>query len=235
MKPWYAGESEQDARLPYTTPGVHGRALHMSQTQQESDTVIVVSTDFGRFYISRIVPAQQRHRHFADVDILPQKKAPTVNTERLVGNAELFPYRDKYPRVKLWCSVCTSCDLPDLVAGCPYKTLLVLWMVSPNPPPSSILLPKSTLDSSVLMTITLEPLVRRLTIHGKETISNARPLPQTTHSDQRLNPSPAKSTDLLRRFIEAFKEVESYRYARRDWSCSGHVLNNLQKWKFDPR
>lgn len=159
--------------------------------------------------------------------ILPQKKTPTVNAERLVGNAELFPYRDKYPRMKLWRNVCTSCDLPDLVAGCPYKTLLVLWMVSPNPPPSSTLLPKSTLDSSVLMTITLEPLVRRLTLHGKETISNARPLPQTTHSDQRLNPSPAKSTDLLQRFIEAFKEVESYRYARRDWSCSRHVLNNF--------
>jgi len=86
-------------------------------------------------------------------------------------------------------------------------------MLSPNLPsqiPSSVLLPKSIPDSPVLMTITLEPLVRHSTVSGKETIINVRP-PHTIHSEHPLNPSPAKSTNLLQRFVEDFKEVDSYR------------------------
>lgn len=114
-------------------------------------------------------------------------------------------------------------------------------MVSPNlssPLSSSIPLSKHTSDSSVLMTITLEPLVRHSPANGKETIVVSRPTPPQPHvtqQDRPLNSNPAKSTDLLQRFIEAYSEVKSYRYVRRDWSCSRHVLNaSLQKWQFDP-
>lgn len=71
------------------------------------------------------------------------------------------------------------------------------------------------------MTITLEPSVRHSAVIGKETIVNPRLTapPPTAQSDQPLNSSPAKSTNLLQNFIEAFKEVESYRYVRR----AGHV------------
>jgi len=63
------------------------------------------------------------------------------------------------------------------------------------------------------MTITLEPLIRRSTVSGKEAVVNVnvQPPPHATHSDQPLNSSPAKSTNLLQRFVEDFKEVESYR------------------------
>jgi hypothetical protein len=69
------------------------------------------------------------------------------------------------------------------------------------------------------MTINIEPPARHSVVNGKETIADVRPapaLPRTTHSDQPLNSSPAKSTNLLQNFIEAFKEVESYRYVQRD-------------------
>lgn len=69
------------------------------------------------------------------------------------------------------------------------------------------------------MTITLEPLVRHSLANGKETIVVSRPAPPQPHitkSDQSLNASPAKATNLLQSFIEAYKEVESYRYVRRD-------------------
>lgn len=87
-------------------------------------------------------------------------------------------------------------------------------MLSPNlpsQPPSSVLRPKNIPDSPVLMTIALEPSVRHSTISGKETIVNVLPPPHTTHSEQPLNSSPAKSTNLLQRFVEDFKEVDSYR------------------------
>jgi len=78
------------------------------------------------------------------------------------------------------------------------------------------------------MTITLEPLVRHSAVHGKEAIVHTRsvppPPPQTTRSDQPLNSSPARSTNLLRTFIEGFKEVDSYRCVRRDRLCCRHVL-----------
>ena len=86
-------------------------------------------------------------------------------------------------------------------------------MVSPNLPtrlPSSPLLSKNIPDSPVLMTITLEPLVRRSTISSKETILNVLPPLRATHPDHPLTSSPAKSTNLLQRFIEDFREVESY-------------------------
>lgn len=101
-------------------------------------------------------------------------------------------------------------------------------MISPNLP--SLLPPSTpqlnhTPDSPILMTITLEPLVRHSTLGGKDVLVTARPtptLPQTTQTDQPLNSSPAKSTSLLQGFIEAFKEVESYRYVRRNQRlCSG--------------
>ena len=118
-----------------------------------------------------------------------------------------------------------------------------LSMVSPNLPSllsSSIPRSKRTSDPSVLMTITLEPLVRLSPANGKETILVSRPVPpqpRATQSDQPLNSTPARATNLLQSFIEAYKEVESFRYVRRDWSCSWHVLKHipLQKWKFDPR
>ena len=107
-------------------------------------------------------------------------------------------------------------------------------MVSPRlPSPLSSPIPhsKRTSGSSILMTITLEPLIRQTTAAagGKDAIVNSRsaPPPQhTTQTDQPLNSSPAKSTNLLQNFIEAFKEVESYRYVRRDWSCPWHVLTH---------
>ena len=64
------------------------------------------------------------------------------------------------------------------------------------------------------MTITLEPSVRHSAASGKEAIVGPRltaPPPQTTQSDQPLSSSSAKSTNLLQNFIEAFKEIESYR------------------------
>ena len=74
------------------------------------------------------------------------------------------------------------------------------------------------------ITLELEPLVRLSAVGGKETIVNIRPAPpppQTTPPEQPLPSRSAKSTNLLRNFVEAFKEVESYRYVRRDWKCSG--------------
>jgi phenylalanine ammonia-lyase len=65
------------------------------------------------------------------------------------------------------------------------------------------------------MTITLEPVVRRSTISGKEAIAIAQSVPQppptTTRPDQPLASTPAKATNLLQNFIESFKEVDSYR------------------------
>ena len=72
------------------------------------------------------------------------------------------------------------------------------------------------------ITLELEPLVRLSAVGAKETIVNIRPAapsPQTTQPDQPLTPRSAKSTNLLQNFIESFKEVESYRYVRRDRSC----------------
>ena len=69
------------------------------------------------------------------------------------------------------------------------------------------------------MTILPEPVVRQSPVNAKEPIPLSRsapPQPQTTQSDQPLNSSSAKATDLLQRFIEAYNEVESYRYVRRD-------------------
>jgi hypothetical protein len=101
--------------------------------------------------------------------------------------------------------------------------------ILPSPLSSPIPHSKRTSGSSILMTITLEPSIRQTPAvgGGKEAIANPRsaPPPQyTTQTDQPLNPSPAKSTNLLQNFIEAYKEVESYRYVRRDRSCSWHVL-----------
>lgn len=99
-------------------------------------------------------------------------------------------------------------------------------LVQPTHPRPLLLAP--TPDPPAPMTITLElepPVVRHSAVNGKETIINVRstaPPPQTTQSTQPLSSSSAKSTNLLQNFIEAFKEVESYRYVRRDrGSCSG--------------
>ena len=73
------------------------------------------------------------------------------------------------------------------------------------------------------ITLELEPLVRLSAVSAKEAIVNIRPAPpppQTTQPDQPLPSRSAKSTNLLQSFIEGFKEVDSYRYVRRDWSCS---------------
>ena len=86
-------------------------------------------------------------------------------------------------------------------------------MVSPNLPtqlPSSPPLSKPIPDPSVLMTITLEPLVRRSTASGKDAILNVLPPLRATHPDQPLTSTSAKSTNLLQRFIEDFNEIESY-------------------------
>lgn len=98
-------------------------------------------------------------------------------------------------------------------------------MVSPNIPHSHFSpIPLSTHSnhspkSSLLMTITLEPVVRRSTISGKEAIAIAQAVPQppptTTRPDQPLASTPAKATNLLQNFIEAYKEVDSYRYVSR--------------------
>lgn len=96
-------------------------------------------------------------------------------------------------------------------------------MILPNPSSplsSSTSHSKRASDSSVLMTITLEPIVRHSPADGKGTIvvsRSAPPPPHTTQSDKPLNPSSAKATNLLQNFIEAYKEVDSYRYVRRDW------------------
>ena len=108
-----------------------------------------------------------------------------------------------------------------------------LRMVSlkfPTPLSSFIPHSKRTSGSSILMTSTLEPLVHQSPTNGKETTIVPTPVPPqpcTTQSVQPLNSTSAKATNLLQSFLEAYKEVESYRYVRRDWSCSWHVLKFL--------
>jgi len=87
-------------------PSADGRALQISRTQQESDGVSSVCSDFRRLYTSRCMPAQHRHRHFSDVYTVPQKSSP--NAERWVGTARLVPHHElppKYLLMRIWCKV----------------------------------------------------------------------------------------------------------------------------------
>ena len=76
---------------------------------------------------------------------------------------------------------------------------------------SSPLLSKTIPDSPVLMTIPLGPLIRRSAVRGRGPAFNVLPLLRAAHPDRPLTSSPAKSTNLLQRFIKDFKEIESYR------------------------
>jgi len=111
-----------------------------SRTQQESDAVTIVCSDFRRLYTFRWIPAQQRHRYFSQMSTVPQKSSP--NAERWWVSTDLVPHHElppKYLLMRIWCKVAAVCDLvanPDPVS-CPYKTASSSGWVCPTCPPSS--------------------------------------------------------------------------------------------------